>query len=181
MILFLKKVHLYGAFRKLCFFLINRIFTGTASFSCCVKRRLLRMIGCPVGKGTTIVSPIMVFGTIDVGENCWINRGFVVHGNGNVSIGNNCDFGPNVSVLTGGHQIGDSRRRAGLGETYDIVIGDGVWVGANSTILGNTIIEAGCVIAACSCVTQNVPRDCLYGGVPAKLIRSLNHDDSRAD
>lgn len=170
----LKKMHLYGTWKKIVFFLINRIFTGIGSFSCSAKRVLMRSLGHSIGHNTTIVGPIQVSGHIEVGNACWINRNFYVHGNGCVIIGNNCDIAPEVSLLTGGHEIGDHERRAGVGESYKIQIGNGVWIGARATITGNTSIGSGCVIAACACVTRDTSPDGLYGGVPAKLIRSLN-------
>ena len=174
MIRILKKMHLYGTWKVIVFFLINRFFTGIGSVSCAAKRALMRSLGYSIGHNTTIVGPIQVSGYIEVGNECWINRNFCVHGNGSVKIGNNCDIAPEVSVLTGGHVIGDHERRAGAGESYEINIGNGVWIGARSTILGNTSIGSGCVIAACACVTNDTSPDCLYGGVPAKLIRSLS-------
>ncbi|MBR0081779.1 MAG: transferase [Clostridia bacterium] len=176
MITIRKKLRLYGVHKKICFFLINHIFTGTKSFSCAAKRKLMQAVGNPVGKGTTIVGPITVLGTVSIGENCWINRGFTVHGNGHVSIGDNCDIAPNVTFLTGGHAIGDHARRAGAGETYRIQVGNGCWIGAGSTVLGNTTVEDGSVIAACACVNRDVPKDTLAGGVPAKIIRKLDDE-----
>lgn len=176
----LKKLHLYGLFKKVCFFLINHIFVGTKALACSAKRFLMKATGNPVGKGTTIVGPITVLGTCDIGENCWINRGFVVHGNGHVKIGNNCDIAPEVEFLTGGHKIGDADRRAGKGEVYKIIVGNGCWIGARSTLLGNITVNDGSVVASCACVNHNVPENTLVGGVPAKIIRRLDNEDTKS-
>ena len=171
------RLHLYGPWRLICFFIINHFLGGTNPCFCAGKRLLLSSIGCHVGRGTTIVGPIMVYGTISIGENCWINRDFTVHGNGHVVIGNNCDIAPEVSILTGGHAIGGPLRRAGSGERYTIRIGNGVWVGARSTILGNTVVGDSSVIAACACVNKDIPPNSLVGGIPARLIRILTDDN----
>ena len=176
----LKCLHLFGLYRKFCFFLINHVFVSIKPFSCAVKRILMNASGNAVGKGTTIVGPITVYGTISIGENCWINRGIIVHGNGHVSIGNNCDIAPDVVFLTGGHQIGDSMRRAGPGEVYEITIGNGCWIGARSTLLRNISIGDGSIIAACACVNRNVSKNTLVGGVPAKVIRFLNDEYNKS-
>ncbi len=174
----LKRLHLYGLHRKICFFLINYVFTGTKPFACSMKRRLMKASGNPVGIGTTIVGPIRIMGTVEIGDKCWINRNFTLHGNGHAKIGNNCDIGPDVSLLTGGHQLGSSERRAGKGELYEIEIKNGCWIGARSTLLGNIVLDEGCVIAACACVNKNVPKNVLAGGIPAKIIRSLDNEDT---
>ena len=63
--------------------------------------------------------------------------------------------------------------RAGEGEIYHQVIGNGTWIGGRSTICNNSSVGNGCVVAACACVVQDVPDNTLVGGVPAKVIRSL--------
>lgn len=54
-----------------------------------------------------------------------------------------------------------------------VVIGNGVWIGANVTILGGVNIGDGAVVAAGAVVTKDVPAKTLVGGVPAKIIKQL--------
>ena len=170
----LQNLHLKRIHAILCYFLINHFLVGTKIAPVIwLKRKLLQSAGNSVGDGTTIVGPIVNFGKLEIGANCWINRDFVVHGNGRVIIADNCDIAPEVTFLTGGHQLSGSKRRAGKGENYVIEIGEGCWIGARSTILRNIRIGKGSVVAACSCVINDVPENVLVGGVPAKVIRSL--------
>lgn len=83
------------------------------------------------------------------------------------------DLGPEVTFQTGGHAIGNRTRRAGQGEIYHQVIGNGAWIGGRSTICNNSTVGSGCVVAACACVVHDVPDNTLVGGVPARVIRSL--------
>jgi maltose O-acetyltransferase len=55
-----------------------------------------------------------------------------------------------------------------------VFIGNGVWVGVNATILPGITIGDGCVIAAGAVVTSDCEPNCLYGGVPAKIIKRLD-------
>lgn len=176
-----KKMHLYGVWKIICMFFINHMFAGMGTTSRKIKRVLLNSCGNSIGKDTMIVSPIIIKGKLITGNNCWINCGFTVHGNGTVTLGNDCDIAPDVTFLTGGHQIGASCRRAGKGETYNIRVGNGVWIGSRATILGSTFLNDGCVVAACACVIKDVPPDVLVGGVPAKIIRSLDHEHTGPD
>jgi maltose O-acetyltransferase len=52
------------------------------------------------------------------------------------------------------------------------VLGDSVWVGTKSTIVGGVTIGDDVVIGANSVVTKDIPSHCVAAGVPAKVIRS---------
>lgn len=170
----IKFFHLYGAKRALCLFLVNKVFVGATHFE--KKRVLLNSIGFEIGENTKVVGPIECYGKLKIGQNCWIGKNFKVNGNGSVVIGNNCDIAPEVTFQTGGHIIGSPERRAGKGLTYTQSVGDGTWIGGRVTILNETNIGKSCVIAGCACVTKDVGDCTLVGGVPAKIIRSLEDD-----
>ena len=91
--------------KRIVIFIVNHVLNGTRFFA--AKRRLLRSIGYEIGENTKIVGPIHNTGTLRIGANCWIGCNLTVHGNGTVTIGDNCDIAPDVTFLTGGHQMGD--------------------------------------------------------------------------
>ena len=153
-------------------FLVNHIFVGTRCFK--VKRKLLNAIGYEIGERTKIVGPIYNTGKLIVGKDCWIGKNLIVNGNGVVVIGDRCDIAPEVTFLTGGHEIGSSERRAGKGEKYEITVGNGTWIGARATIGKSISIGDGCVVGACACVLNDVKDHSLVGGVPACMIRKLD-------
>ena len=173
----IKVFHLRGLWKAFCLFATNHFFPGMGKFSVKIKRTLLNSCGNQIGIGTTIVSPINLKGRLIAGKDCWINCGFTIHGNGTVCLGDNCDIAPDVIFLTGGHEIGNRKRRAGKGENYTIRVGNGVWIGARATILGNVRLSDGCVVAACACVTKDVSENTIVGGVPAKLLRRIDDED----
>lgn len=53
-----------------------------------------------------------------------------------------------------------------------VKIEDNSWIGAGSVILDGVNIGRNSIIAAGSVVTEDVPESAIYGGTPAKLIRS---------
>ncbi|RBP27055.1 serine O-acetyltransferase [Oceanihabitans sediminis] len=58
-------------------------------------------------------------------------------------------------------------------------IGDKVWIGVNSVIIGPVIIEDNVIIAPNSVVNKSVPEYKIVGGNPAKIIgdvRNLDYD-----
>lgn len=170
----LKKLHLWGTYKKLTLYRVNVMLSGTEERSFVKKRRLLnRLDNFEIGEGTKIVGPVECYGQLKVGKNCWIGKNLRINGNGFVTIGDNCDIGPEVTFQTGSHEIGDASRRAGKGMACYQSVGSGTWIGGRSTILNNTVIGEGCVIAGCACVTKDVQPNTLVGGVPARKLRDL--------
>lgn len=77
-------------------------------------------------------------------------------------------------MVTDSHEIGNEEKRAGTPYFPKISIGDGCWIGANSTILGGVNIGKGTIIGAGSLVNKDCEPNSLYAGVPAKLIKRIN-------
>lgn len=173
-----KLLHLKGIRNKIALFLVNKVFVGTTPRHFEIKRHLLNSIGFVIGRGTKIVGPIECTGVLKIGNDCWIGKNLKVNGNGCVSIGDNCDIAPEVTFQTGGHEIGSALRRAGTGIICSQQVGNGVWIGGRSTIIGNTKIGDSSVVAGCACVVKDVDANVLVGGVPARVIRRLDNDTS---
>lgn len=110
---------------------------------------------------------------ISIGQNTFINYGCRLDNSGEIIIGANCDIGFEVLVCTSTHVLGESTRRAGKAIGKQIVIKNGCWIGARTTILGGVTIGEGCVIAAGSLVNKDCESNGLYAGVPAKRIKEL--------
>ena len=166
--------HIY---RKLVINFINSCLCGMHFFK--LKRKLLNSVsGINIGDATRIVGPFWA-GTVSeitIGSDTFINRNFSVEGNGKLIIGDNVDLGPAVRILTGGHKIGDNKHRAGEGVLYSIEIKNGTWVGAETTVLGNTIIGEGCVVGAKTLVNKNTPSNVLIVGHPGRVKRYLENE-----
>ena len=58
----------------------------------------------------------------------------------------------------------------------DVYIGENVWIGADVTIMPGVHIGEGAIVAACSCVTKDVPPLSIVGGCPAKIINTRNKE-----
>ena len=160
--------------RKIVKFLVNKVLDGTNPRFFPIKAKLLRSIGYVIGNNVSIVGPVICTGKLEVGDNSWVGTNLVIRGNGTVKIGHNVDIGPDVTFLTGTHEIGNENRRAGKGCNSTITIGDGCWVGAKSVFLNTITIGRSTIIAACSCVNKDASDNVLIGGVPARIIRVLD-------
>ena len=67
-------------------------------------------------------------------------------------------------------------RNQGLEKALPITIGDNCWFGANVSVLQGVTIGSGCVIAAGSIVTQDMPANSIIAGVPATVKKYINQD-----
>ncbi|MFB8145828.1 DapH/DapD/GlmU-related protein [Microbacterium sp. NPDC056003] len=129
-----------------------------------------------IGARTKILRGGEFLGPIDIGVGVYINRDAYVRPN--TSIGDRVNIGPFVRLVTDTHEIGPASRRAGKGRFDPITIGDGAWIGAAVTVVGGVSIGAGAVVAAGAVVVSDVPPNTLVGGVPARVIRSLDESAS---
>lgn len=111
--------------------------------------------------------------TVKIGKYTQLNPYTVIYGGGGVYIGDNVMIAPHCMIATGNHdfkQIDKPMRHVESLSKGPIVIEDGVWIGANSTITDGVKIGHDAVIAAGSVVTKDVAPYDIVGGVPAKII-----------
>ena len=98
-----------------------------------------------------------------------IGEGFYIGHFGSIIINSKARLGKNVNV-TSGVVIGQTNR----GKKQGIpTIGDEVWIGANSVIVGNITIGKNVLIAPNSYVNFDVPDNSIVMGNPAKIIYNL--------
>jgi maltose O-acetyltransferase len=142
-----------------------------------IRRIFLRLAGVNLSKGVSFCGRGWIFGRgiLEIGPDSWLSPSsiFYTHVDAPIVIGKRCDIGPGVKFITGGHMVGTSLRRAGEGSALPIYIGDGCWVGGYCIILGGVRIGNGCIVAAGSVVTQDVPDNVMIAGVPAQIKRNL--------
>jgi acetyltransferase-like isoleucine patch superfamily enzyme len=132
------------------------------------------LIGTAVDDSFSLIPPFYTTGGVDikVGCNVFINQNCTFDDLGGLEIGDDVMIGPNVSIITSGHPIRPSERRAGV-VAKPIVIERNVWIAAGATVIGGVTIGENSVVAAGSVVTKNVPPNTLVGGNPARVIRSI--------
>lgn len=149
---------------------------GIASSYLCpkfIRRRIYNALGMQIA--TKNIHPKNHFSgcKIKIGDGCYIGYMCFFDATGGILIEENCNIAMKCTFITSTHKIGNTNRRAGHNLTKKIHIGNGVWIGANSTILPGVSIGDGCVIAAGAVVVNDCIENCIYGGVPAKIIKKL--------
>ena len=114
---------------------------------------------------------------IFVGENFFANYNLVVLDVGKVTIGDNAQIAPNVSIYTAGHPVHPDSRNSGYEYGIDVTIGDNVWIGGNTCIMPGVTIGNNVVIGAGSVVTKSLPDNVIAFGNPCKVYREITEED----
>lgn len=105
---------------------------------------------------------------VHVGERCYLWAGDT---SGRIRIGDDVLLAPEVFLTASnygtaaGRLVTEQPKREA-----DVVIGDGVWLGARVVVLPGVTVGDGAVVAAGSVVTKDVPPDAIAAGVPARVV-----------
>ncbi len=111
-------------------------------------------------------------GTLEIGDRTYINSGVSLCAAKLVRIGARCAIGNMTLIMdTDFHSVGD---HTAAPEPRPVIIEDDVWLAARVTVLKGVTIGRGAVVAAGAVVTKDVLPNTLVGGIPAKLIRTLD-------
>ena len=89
-----------------------------------------------------------------------------------IKVGSNSIIGYNTTILAHEYLIEEYR----LGE---VVIGDEVMIGANSTILPGVVIGDGAIVSAGTLVHKDVPAGSFVGGNPMRIIYTKEEMEAR--
>lgn len=108
---------------------------------------------------------------ITLGKNVFINQGCTLMDRGGIFIGNDVYIAPKVNITTINHDINPYKRTI----TYckPIYIEDRVWIGIGAIILAGVRVGENSIIGAGAVVTKDVPKNCIVGGNPAKVLKTL--------
>ena len=139
-----------------------------------IRALFSELTGRRVDDGFRLIPPFYTaYGLeIRVGKRVFINQNCTLYDLAEIRIGDDVMIGPNVSILSAGHPVAPSDRRACV-VGRPISIERNVWIAAGATIIGGVTVGENSVVAAGSVVTQDVPRNTLVGGNPARVIRSI--------
>lgn len=153
------------------------------------RAAILREMLGELGEGSFIQGPIAFhYGRhTRIGRRFFGNFNLTIQDDAAVTIGDDCNFGPNVTIVTPLHPM-LPEERAGL-RTPDgkirrlcyakpVQIGHDCWFGAGVTVCPGVTVGEGCVIGAGSVVTRDVPPRCFAAGNPCRVIRHLGAADS---
>ncbi|WP_123371674.1 sugar O-acetyltransferase [Cellulomonas sp. PhB150] len=128
-----------------------------------------------VGEGGWIRPPLYVdFGRhTHIGARTFVNFGLVLLDVAPIRIGEDCQIGPNVQLLTPIHPVEPEPRRAKLESAEPITIGDNVWLGGGVIVCPGVTIGDNTVVGAGAVVTKDLPANVVAVGNPARVIKEI--------
>ncbi len=114
---------------------------------------------------------------IGIETNPGLNPGCYIHGVNRIYIGDYTQFGPNVGLMSGNHNLYDFRKQS---ESKPIKIGKHCWIGMNVVIMPGVELGDFTIVGAGSIVTKSFPEGkCVIVGNPAKKIKDLDPDNCK--
>ena len=142
------------------------------------RRAIIKQLFGTAGVNVTIEPTFRVdYGyNIHVGEDFFANFNCVFLDVCPIKIGKNAMLGPGVSLMTPEHPLKAEERNSGYEFGRPITIGDNCWIGANATIVGGVTLGDNVVVAAGAVVNKSFTDNVVIGGVPARIIKTINND-----
>lgn len=145
-------------------------------------RPLLAALLGHLGEGAFVKPPLYVdYGEqISIGARTFVNYNLTALDVAPIVIGEDCQIGPNVQLLTPTHPIDPQPRRNKLEAAEPITIHDNVWLGAGVIVCPGVTIGENSVIGAAAVVTKDIPANVVAVGNPARVIREIGERDATA-
>jgi acetyltransferase-like isoleucine patch superfamily enzyme len=128
--------------------------------------RLNPKVKWPVHYTSKVIAPNNIQKGIlcDPGDN--INN--YIQANNGIIFGNNIELAPGVSIISSNHETTNLSKHV---KGKPIIIGNNVWIGANTTVLPEVTIGNNVTIGANSVVTKDIASNSIAVGNPCKVIK----------
>jgi len=135
-----------------------------------VKILLLKLFGAKIGKGLIIKPGVNIKypWLLEIGDNVWIGERVWIDNLGKLKIGNNVCISQGAMLLFGNH---DYKKSTFDLIVKDIVLEDGVWIGAMAVVCPGVTMHSHSIAAVCSVVTKDTDAFTIYQGNPAVPVR----------
>jgi putative colanic acid biosynthesis acetyltransferase WcaF len=168
-------------FRQIVWYFVNALFfINPLSTSSGLKRRLLRAFGAKIGTGAVLKPGVNIKypWKLEIGEHTWIGEKVWIDNLAVVRIGSNACLSQGAFLLTGNHDYTSPGFDLMIRE---IVLEDGVWIGAKAIVGPGVTCCSHAVLTAGSVATDNLGAYGIYRGNPATWVRErIIHSTSGA-
>lgn len=153
--------------RSLCF-KANQISPDDPSYMKCLEELFGRKL-----TDVRILTPFTCdFGNrVHFGKNVFINHSAIFSASGGIEIQDGVMLAPGVKIATINH---DFYHRHTIYTYGKVTLKKNAWIGMGATICPGVTIGENAVVAAGAVVTKDVPDNVLVGGVPARIIKTLD-------
>ena len=150
-------------------------FNATSAADKAGQQQILECLLGSLGVDVMVRAPLYCdYGThIAIGDRTFVNFGLVALDVAPITIGADCQIGPNVQLLTPIHPLDPDLRRDKWEQASPIFLGDNVWLGGGVIVLPGVTIGPGTVVGAGAVVSRDLPPGVLAVGTPARVVREL--------
>jgi len=140
-----------------------------------INNLLSQITGSEIDKSVAVFTPLYInYGKhTKIGKNVFINFDCTFLDLGGITIEDNVLIAPKVNLLSEGHPVSPENRQSLM--VGHIHIKKNAWIGANATILPGVTIGENAIVAAGAVVSKDVPANAIVGGIPAKIIKAIEH------
>jgi len=161
-----------GLAKRAAWYVANAVFLASwfhlgSPFKCA----LLRLFGARVGARVVIKPRVNVKYPwhLEIADDVWIGEGVWLDNLARISIAANVCLSQGAYLVTGNHDYTDPA--FGL-NVRGIDIEEGAWIGARATICPGVRVGRHAVITAGSVLSKNAEANGIYGGNPARLVKT---------
>ena len=135
-----------------------------------VKVFLLRLFGAKIGSGVVVKPRVNIKypWKLTVGNNVWIGEQVWIDNLAQVRIGDNVCLSQGSFLLCGNH---DYKKPSFDLIVSDIILEEGVWIGAKAIVCPGITCASHSVLAVGSVATSNLEAYKIYQGNPAAIVR----------
>jgi len=146
------------------------IFKTMLPISSNIKVKILRLFGAIVGSSVVIKPNVSIKYPwfLEIGDNCWIGEDVWIDNLAQVKLGKDVCLSQGAYLLTGSHDYKKEAFDLILGE---IILEDGVWIGAKAIVCPNVVCHSHSVLAVGSVATKDLEEFGVYQGNPAIFKR----------
>lgn len=128
------------------------------------------MFGADIGKGVVIKPGVNIKSPwlLTIGDHVWIGENAWIDNLVRVRIGNSACISQGAMLLTGNHDYTKSSFDLITGE---IILEEGVWIGAKAVVCPGVICRSHAVLTVSSVASSELEAYSIYRGNPAVKIR----------
>jgi putative colanic acid biosynthesis acetyltransferase WcaF len=159
-----------GAVKRLLWYFTNALWINSSFPASGIKVFFLRLFGAEIGKNVNIKPHVNIKypWRLKVGNNVWIGERVWIDNLDTVKIADNVCISQGAFLLCGNHNYKKDSFDLITGE---IILEEGVWIGAMSTVCPGVKCCSHSVLAVGSVATSQLEPFSIYQGNPAKKVR----------
>lgn len=139
---------------------------------------LLKHLAKACGKNVSVKQYVILenLQQLELGDNVSIHPFCYLEAAGGIKIGNDVSLAHNTSILSVNHSWSDESTpiKYNAIDYKSVYIENDVWIGCGSRIMAGVTIHNRSIVAAGAVVTKDVDTKTIVGGVPAKLIKTID-------